>query len=172
MKKIFFIILCLFLLIVPSMALNTFTVSVIDKSDNYIEWGWDNATNATLIYVDGHPSLIDFDREKGDFILSNLNGMEKHSITIYNDTFVGYNLTTTNPSNQDKINSTFLMWELFILGAFFRAIGFYGVPLISLIGSVIGLFGLVNNSTNGSFIIDVLYVILMIAGIILVKGEI
>jgi hypothetical protein len=171
-KLLVVLVILLFIFVIPTSAL--INVTAITKTSSEIVWTWNTGLNITSVSVDGSQVAL-IDKNSSTFILSGLKPLETHIIMVYSLSDVGINTTNTTagiPTNQENFFGTILPYLLFILGAFFCVIGFYGVPLISLIGSVIGLFGLVNNSTNGSFIIDVLYVILMIAGIILVKGEI
>ena len=123
--------------------------------------------------IDGYQVIL-ADKLSNNFILSQLNPNETHTIIIYTLTDSGTNTARTlnaTPTNQENAIGLILPWILFIFAVIFCGIGLYGVPFASLIGSVIALIGLVNNTTNGSFIIDILYICIVIAGILLVRGE-
>lgn len=138
--------------------------------------GWNYSTIVNNISIDGI-FIQNYDPNAGFLIVNNLKSNTVHEINVYSFTDHGANITKTlpdvvNQSNQDKFYGILLVWVLFIIALIFLIAGFYGVPFVSLIGGVICLFELISSVTNGSFIMDILYMIVIIASVLLARGEI
>ena len=184
--KLFLILigLCLIGASIFLVSISSAFAIIPQAGSNYIKWNWVDDDNAiSQISIDGGVKIYNNLTYNGTlqyFILSDLEPNTIHSIQIKDDitdTIFSTNITNTtslseNETNQEQFFAFVMIWIVFIFGVVFCAIGLYGVPFASLIGSVMGVIGLVSHITNGSFIMDVLYAVLIIAGILLVRGEI
>lgn len=155
-------------------------ISVVSAGTNYIHWAWNN-NDSTLLYIDGY-KVINFDANGTDFILSDLNPNEQHSIKIYNSSGYGYllsnttnganalfnvntNVTNTNPNspNTEKIIGIIAEYIWFILGIICLFLAARKVPLAPYLAFIFGIIGLV----TAAIVPDGLYYVLLNAVLII-----
>jgi PKD repeat protein len=151
-------------------------ISIVSRGATYINFAWNN-NDSTLMYVDGY-KVENFDLASASFILSNLNPMEQHSLTVYNSTQDGYLLSnTTSAISGMLINATinnegsipfnnfmaFILEYLIMFTAIALLIIGIRVPLISMIGFLFAFAGLIDTLIKGNFILDMMFIILMLA---------
>lgn len=154
------------------------------SGQTYIKWNWTDDDNAiSQISIDGGVNNyynLTYNGTSQNFILSNLQPNSTHIIQIkddISDTVFTTNEATTlnivnNETNQERFFGIILPWVLFIVAVGFLIAGLYGVPFVSLIGGIICLYELVSSAANGSFIMDVLYICVIISSVLLARGEI
>lgn len=164
MKKFILILICIAILVLPCNAI--LNVSVESISQTGISWNWSKDYTLTNLSVDGYQVVL-FDKSANRFDLSDLNAGEKHSIKIYTFTDSGNNTTTTLPDNT-KVNID--LYILFLLGLICIIVGVIAEPLIGFGAFIFAVIG-ITTSINNSFIMGILFCILLIASIFVVFNK-
>lgn len=172
--------------IIPTGIINVTEFSI---GSTYIHWQWNN-NDSVLLYIDGY-RVSSFEGNTSDFILSDLQPNEQHSIKVYNASGFGYLVSNTTDKSIDTINvnanGTIInegsaniekiigivseyIW--FILGIICLFLAARKVPLAPYLAFIFGLIGLV----SAAVVPDGLYyallnVILIIASILALHDD-
>lgn len=101
MRLIAILILSLFLLVAPIMAVNI-NVTVASVGETFIEWQWDSGYDLTHILIDGI-EICGYETTDHSIIRNGFDPNSLHSINVTDDTNYGGNETYTNMSTTTNI---------------------------------------------------------------------
>ena len=159
------------LMFLTSIVNATIVVTPFLISNSSIGWNWTPCSNTQNISIDGL-ILNNIDTSMCIYIGGNYLPNTEHIIDVHSSTDYGSNITSTLPevpTSTDNILNWIYPWLPLIIGFIFCLIGLY-VDFAGLIGSIIGLLGLIMVIPKGVFITDIMYAILIFAGILTIPG--
>lgn len=129
-------LLLILLFIYPSSA---FTVNVVDKGTNFIQWSWvQNPT--TNVSIDGI-LVCNLDPNSQEFILSDLGENECHTIAVYTDMETGTATTCTDVTSTTTIVDFTASYLIFIVAIICILIG-TKIPILAWAGAGFAIMGL------------------------------
>lgn len=168
MKKIIFCLLIALCFIIPVSANGEIPI-INSTTETTIQWNWNNTyapVGVTQLSIDGYV-VWNYDAYANEFILSDLEPNTSHTIIIYSGENVSINTAITKPmivTKQESFFDTLNMYLIFFLALVCLVFG-VGIPLLGFGAVLFGFIGMAT-SVNNSFIMGILFLIVICAGFI------